>query len=157
MPGQLSVEINTLDAKLTSAPTTSTPALSPPLNATLLKGAIAAVKTMLSTREHGVEATSISITRQLVQKVVIAPSADGKTAELTIHGHLAAILAAREPWREVSRELRNQQTSEFAHKRSAGEFKSLADKTKFLLRCEALLAEREKEWMLLQVSVVAGA
>ncbi|WP_430246043.1 recombinase family protein [Neorhizobium sp. DAR64861/K0K2] len=146
-----------LAAKLTSAPTTSTPAVSPPLNAGLLKGAIAAVKTMLSTRENGVEETWISITRQLVQKVVIAPSSGGKTAELTIHGRLAAILAAQEAWREVSCDLRHQQSSQFARIRFAGEFKSLADRTKFLHRCEALLAEREQQWMLLQVSVVAGA
>ena len=112
---------------------------------------------MLSTRESGVEETWISITRQLVQKVVIAPSSGGKTAELTIHGRLAAILAAQEAWREVSCDLRHQQSSQFARIRFAGEFKSLADKTKFLHRCEALLAEREQQWMLLQVSVVAGA
>ena len=56
---------------------------------------------MLSTRECGVEESWISIARQLVQKVVIAPSANGKTAELIIHGRLAAILAAQEAWREV--------------------------------------------------------
>ncbi|MFT2215415.1 hypothetical protein ACLJYM_26860 [Rhizobium giardinii] len=89
-----------------------------------------------------------------MRKVVISPSADGKSAELTIHGRLAAILAAQEAWREASRELRDQQSAEFVRMRSAGAFKSVADKTKFLCRCEALLAEREKEWMLLQVSVV---
>jgi hypothetical protein len=99
----------------------------------------------------------LEIDCQLVQKVVIAPSADGKTAELIIHGRLAAILAAQEAWREVSRELRSEQSAEFDRRRSAGEFKSLADKTKFLRRCEALLAERGQEWMLLQMSVVAGA
>ena len=98
-----------------------------------------------------------SIARQLVQKVVIAPSADGKTAELTIHGRLDAVLASQEAWREVSRDLRNQLSSEFAQKRSARESKAVADKTKFLRRCEALLAERDKEWMLLQVLLVAGA
>ena len=89
--------------------------------------------------------------------MVIAPSSGGKTAELTIHGRLAAILAAQEAWREVSCDLRHQQSSEFARIRSAGEFKSLADKTKFLHRCEALLAEREGEWSNLHVLLVAGA
>jgi hypothetical protein len=146
-----------LASQLAAAPSTSAHAVTPPLNAGMLKSAIAAVKTMLSTWETGVQESWISIARQLVQKVVIAPSADGKSAELTIHGRLAAILAAQEAWREVSRELRDQQSSEFVRKRSAGEFKSLADKTKFLRRCEALLAEQEQEWMVLQVSVVAGA
>ena len=80
-----------------------------------------------------------------MQKVVIAPSADGKSAELTIHGRLAAILAAQEAWRDVSRELRSEQSAEFGRKSSAGEFKSLADRTKFLCGCEALLAEREQQ------------
>ena len=146
-----------LASQLAATPSTSAPVVTPPLNAGMLKSAITAVKTMLSTRETGIEESWISVARKLVQKVVIAPSVDGKSAELTIHGRLAAILAAQEAWREVSRELRNQQSAEFVRKRSAGEFKSLADKTKFLRRCEALLAEREQEWMLLQVSVVAGA
>ena len=51
--------------------------------------------------EKGVEESWISVARQLVQKVVIAPSADGKSADLTLHGRLAAILAAQETWREV--------------------------------------------------------
>ncbi|MBW9064961.1 hypothetical protein JNB71_16785 [Rhizobium herbae] len=98
------------------------PAVTPPLNAGMLKTAVAAVRTMLSTGEKGVEESWISVARQLVQKVVIAPSADGKSAELTIHGRLAAILAAQEAWREVSRELRSEQSAEFVRKRSDGEF-----------------------------------
>jgi len=35
-----------------------------------------------------------NLMRELVQKVVIAPSPDGKSADLTIHGRLASILAS---------------------------------------------------------------
>ena len=55
--------------------------------------------------------------RRIIGKVVIEPSADGKSADLTIHGHLAAILAAQEAWREASRELREQHLAEFVRKR----------------------------------------
>lgn len=109
-----------LASQLAAAPSKTAPALTPQLNAGMLKSAIAAVKTVLSTRETGVEESWISIARQLVQKVVIAPSEDGKTAELTIHGRLAAILAAQEAWCEVSRELRVEQSAEFSRKRAAG-------------------------------------
>ncbi|WP_141471819.1 MULTISPECIES: hypothetical protein [Sinorhizobium] len=96
----------TLARQLDILPATSGPVATPPLNGGLLRSAITAVRTMLSTREDAFDESWISIARQLVQKVVIAPSADGKSAELTIHGRLAAILAAQEAWREVSRELR---------------------------------------------------
>ncbi|MBY3102852.1 recombinase family protein [Rhizobium laguerreae] len=147
----------TLSRQLDAVPATSEPVVTPPLNGGLLKGAIAAVRTMLSTREDAFDESWISIARQLLQKVVISPSADGKSADLSIHGRLAGILSAQEAWREASRELRDQQSAQFVRMRSAGAFKSVADKTKFLLRCKAILGEREKEWMLLQVSVVAGA
>ncbi|WP_144353229.1 MULTISPECIES: hypothetical protein [Sinorhizobium] len=124
----------TLARQLDILPATSGPVATPPLNGGLLRSAIPAVRTMLSTREDAFDESWISIARQLVQKVVIAPSADGKSAELTIHGRLAAILAAQEAWREVSRELRDQQSAEYVRMRSAGAFKSLADKTKFLLQ-----------------------
>lgn len=54
------------------------PRRNPALNAGVLKSAIAAVKPMLSARETGVGENCISIIRQLVQKGVVAPSADGK-------------------------------------------------------------------------------
>ncbi|HCL63835.1 MAG TPA: hypothetical protein DIC56_03130 [Rhizobium sp.] len=90
-----------LASRLNTVPLTSAPMVTPPLNASILKSAIAAIKTMLSTRENGVEESWISIARQLVQKLVVAPSADGESAELTIHGRLAAIPAVQEAWREV--------------------------------------------------------
>ncbi|MBY5736964.1 hypothetical protein HFO13_06700 [Rhizobium leguminosarum] len=123
----------TLHRQLHAVPATSEPVVTPPLNGGLLKGAIAAVRTMLSTREDVFDESWISIARQLLQKVVISPSADGKSADLSIHGRLAAILAAQEAWREASRELRDQQSAESV------------EKTNFFLRCKAILGEREKE------------
>ncbi|CCF20813.1 protein of unknown function [Pseudorhizobium banfieldiae] len=78
-------------------------------------------------------------------------------SDLSIHGHLAAILAAQEAWREASRELREQHSAGFVRKRAAGEFKTVQEKVKYLNRCQALLAEKEAEWVRLQVSLVAGA
>jgi len=34
--------------------------------------------------------------RRIISKVVVEPSADGKSSDLSIHGHLAAIMAAQE-------------------------------------------------------------
>ena len=95
--------------------------------------------------------------RRIISKVVVEPSADGKSADLSIHGHLAAIMAAQEAWQEASRELREQHSAEFVRKRAAGEFKSVQEKVKYLNRCQAILAEKEADWLRLQVSVVAGA
>ncbi|CAD7050436.1 ATP-binding protein [Pseudorhizobium halotolerans] len=47
----------------------------------------------------------IDFLRRIISKVVIEPSADGESAALAIHGHLAAIMAAQEAWQEASREL----------------------------------------------------
>ncbi|TRL35322.1 hypothetical protein, partial [Rhizobium straminoryzae] len=44
--------------------------------------------------EHDDVQRHFNFLRELVQKVVIAPSADGKSAELTIHGRLAGVLAS---------------------------------------------------------------
>jgi|GEM_PF-6626113 len=37
---------------------------------------------------------SVEINRRIISKVVVEPSADDKSADLAIHGHLAAIMAA---------------------------------------------------------------
>ena len=95
--------------------------------------------------------------RRIISKVVVEPSADGKSADLAIHGHLAAIMAAQEAWQEASRELREQHSAEFVRKRAAGEFKTVQEKVRYLNRCQAILAEKEADWLRLQVSVVAGA
>ena len=66
-----------------------------PSTAGFWASAIATVRTMLFMREDSVDETWISNAHQMIQKVVFAPSRDGKSADLTIHGRLAAILAAR--------------------------------------------------------------
>ncbi|CCF21617.1 Site-specific recombinase and resolvase superfamily protein (fragment) [Pseudorhizobium banfieldiae] len=38
-----------------------------------------------------------------------------------------------------------------------GEFRTVQEKVKYLNRCQAILAEKEAEWVRLQVSLVAGA
>ncbi|WP_281979190.1 hypothetical protein, partial [Pseudorhizobium flavum] len=94
----------------------------------------------------------IDFLRRIISKVVVEPSADGKSADLAIHGHLAAIMAAQEAWREASRELRERHAAEFVRKRAAGEFKTVQEKVRYLNRCQAILAEKEADWLRLQVS-----
>jgi hypothetical protein len=110
-----------------------------PLSGGLLTSAIAAIRTMLSTRENSVDEIWISIARQLIKKVVIAPSKDASRRTLGYTARLAAIPAAQEASRDVSRDLRDQQSAEFIRKRAGGEFNSLEEKTKFLHRCKAIL------------------
>lgn len=50
-----------------------------------------------------------TVTRQLIQKVVISRSADGKSADLELHGRLATILASMAAWEEFARLLREGQ------------------------------------------------
>jgi len=95
--------------------------------------------------------------RQLIQKVVIAPSADLKSADLTIHGHLAAVLASMHAFQEYSASLTERHRNEFARRVRAGEFNNLSEKLAYLERFRVVLAEAEAEWKLSQVSVVAGA
>ncbi|MBW9064733.1 hypothetical protein JNB71_15570 [Rhizobium herbae] len=135
-----------LTGRLITLPATSIPApMPPPLNGGILTSAIAAVRNMLATRENPADEAWISIARQVIQKVVIAPSKDDKSADLTIHGRLAAILAGQEAWRDVSRHLREEHSTEFVSKLDASKIKTLAEKTKFLLPlCKALLAERRR-------------
>lgn len=95
--------------------------------------------------------------RQLVQKLVIAPSSDGKTADLTIHGHLAAVLASMQAFQEYSAGLTGWHRNEFARRVRVGEFKDQTEKLAYLDRFRAVPAEAEADWKLLQVSLVAGA
>ena len=44
--------------------------------------------------EHDAVKEHFNVVRELVQKVVVTPSPDGKSADLTIHGRLATILAS---------------------------------------------------------------
>ncbi len=93
--------------------------------------------------------------RPIIRKVAIEPSVDGKSADLTIQGHLAAITAAQEAWRERLREL-EQHTVEFVRKGTAGELKTVQEKGTYLTRCQAILAEKEAEWLGLPVLFGCG-
>ena len=119
---------------------TSSGGIPPVINSSVLQAAIRALKhTRLSyTGDRGSQVW-IDVMRRIISKVVIEPSADGKSADLAIHGHLAAILAAQEAWQ------------------AAGEFKSVQEKVRYLNRCRAILGEKEAEWMRLPVLLVAGA
>ncbi len=130
----------------------------PVINSSMLQAAIRALKQarLSYTGDRGSQVW-IDFLRRIISKVVVEPSADGKSADLAIHGHLAAIMAAQEAWREASRELRERHAAEFVRKRAAGEFKTVQEKVRYLNRCQAILAEKEADWLRLQVSVVAGA
>ncbi len=130
----------------------------PVINSSMLQAAIRALKQarLSYTGDRGSQVW-IDFMRRIISKVVVEPSADGKSADLAIHGHLAAIMAAQEAWQQASRELREQHSAEFVRKRAAGEFKTVQEKVKYLNRCQAILAEKEADWLRLQVSVVAGA
>ncbi len=65
--------------------------------------------------------------RELIQEVVISPSADGKSADLMIHGRLASILAANEAWADASKALRAQRVADFKEKREAGGFRDAGE------------------------------
>ncbi len=107
--------------------------------------------------EHDDVQRHFNFLRELVQKVVIAPSVDGKSAELTIHGRLAGVIASMQAFQDYSAGLREQHANEFARRLRAGEFRDRAEKMAYLSRFEAVLAEEETSWRRLQVSVVAGA
>lgn len=92
-----------------------------------------------------------------MQKVVIVPTAAGKTAELTIIGQLASILASMQAFQEYSAGLRQKHHDEFVSRVRAGSFSNLQEKLDFQARFKAVLAEAEADWKVLQVSVVAGA
>ena len=107
--------------------------------------------------EHDAVQGHFNLVRELVQKVVIAPSPDGKTADLTIHGRLASILASMKAFQDYSKAMRADFTDDYARRVRAGAFKSQKEKLDFVARFRAVLAEEEADWKRLQVSVVAGA
>ncbi|WP_313193428.1 recombinase family protein [Shinella zoogloeoides] len=98
-----------------------------------------------------------NIVRELVQKVVIAPSPDGKSADLTIHGRLASILASMKAFHEHSKAMRADFVDDYAQRLKDGELKGQKAKLDFVARFRSVLAEEEADWKRLQVSVVAGA
>lgn len=95
--------------------------------------------------------------RELVQKVIIVPSADGKAAELTIVGRLASILASMRAFQDYSAGLRQRHHDEYTRRAKASEFDNLQERLDFQARFQALLAKAEADWKRLQVSLVAGA
>ncbi|WP_202033818.1 recombinase family protein [Agrobacterium larrymoorei] len=119
-------------------------------------GALTAVVRTGASQDETVQ-RHFSFLRQLVQKVVISPSSDGKSTELTIYGQLAAIRASMQAFQEYSAGLTERHRNEFARRIRAGEFKNQSEKLAYLERFRAVFAEAEAEWKLLQVSVVAGA
>ncbi len=148
----------TLSEQLAAVPEASQPQpVHAGLTRLLLTPAIAELKAGLSNPQAKDISPWIDFMRRLFVKVVIAPSQDSKSADLTVHGHLAAIIAAQEAWREASKELQAKHAAEFVAKRKAGQLKTLDQKVAYLNRCQSILAEKEVEWMGLQVSVVAGA
>ncbi|SIP88369.1 hypothetical protein SAMN05880561_1012 [Rhizobium sp. RU33A] len=93
--------------------------------------------------EHDDVQRHFNFLRELVQKVVIAPSADGKSAELTIHGRLAGVLASMQAFQDYTAGLREQHANEFARRVRAGEFKDRAERLGYLNGFHAVVAERD--------------
>lgn len=106
--------------------------------------------------EHDDVQRHFNFLRELVQKGVIAPSADGKSAELTIHGRLAGVLASMQAFQDYTAGLREQHANEFARRVRAGEFKDRAEKMAYLNRFQAVLAEEETSWRRLQIFGCGG-
>lgn len=71
------------------------------------------------------------------------PSPDGKTAKLTVHGRLAAILAAIKAVDEHTAQKRSALHAEYARRVKAREFRSTEEKLDFVTRLHASTAERE--------------
>ena len=88
---------------------------------------------------------------------VVTPSPDGKSADLTIHGRLATILASMKAFHEHSKAMRADFIDDYAQRLKDGELKGQKAKLDFVARFRAVLAEEEADWKRLQVSVVAGA
>ena len=121
--------------------------------------AIAALTAVARTgnTEHDEVKRHFNFIRELVQKVLVSPSADGKSPDLTIVGRLASILASMQAFQDYSTGLREQHKNEYARRVRAGSFNEINEKLDFLARFRTVLAAEEADWKRLQVSVVAGA
>ncbi len=75
------------------------------------------------TSEHDAVKEQFNIVRELVQKVVVAPSPDGKSADLTIHGRLATIRASMKAFHEHSKAMRADFVDDYAQRLKDGELK----------------------------------
>ena len=129
------------------------------INPSMYASAIDAMTTVVRTgaSEHDDVQRHFNFLRELMQKVVIAPSADGKSAELTIHGRLAGVLASMQAYQDYSAGLHERHANDYTRGVRAGEFRDNKEKLDYLARFRAVLAEAEADWKALQVSVVAGA
>lgn len=70
-----------------------------------------------------------NVLRELVQKVVVAPSPDGKSTDLTIHGRLATILASMKAFQDYSAGMRADFTNDYARRVKDGELKGQSKPT----------------------------
>ena len=84
--------------------------------------------------EHDDVQQHFNFLRELVQKVVIAPSADGASADLTIHGRLASILASMAVLQDYSAGIREEHKNGYARRVSAGGFRDVKERLDFLDR-----------------------
>nr|CAD6595657.1 recombinase family protein [Rhizobium sp. Khangiran2] len=102
---------------------------------------------------------SPEVWREIGSQVTIAPSADGRSPDLTIYGRLAAVLASMQAFQEYTTSLRAQHTNEHARRVWTGESEEQSEKLAYLNRCQAILAEKEADWLGfgLPVLLVAGA
>jgi hypothetical protein len=77
---------------------------SPVVNPSMYSAAVAALTTIARTgsTEHDAVQRHFNFIRQIVQKVLIEPAADGKSADLSIVGSLSAILASMQAFQEYS-------------------------------------------------------
>ncbi|QGG93288.1 hypothetical protein GH983_22325 (plasmid) [Agrobacterium sp. MA01] len=113
------------------------------VNVSTLKSAFDAMTAIV---RHGnpaddVAAGQFNFLRELVQKVVVLPSTDGKTAELTVHGRLAAILASIKAIDEHTAQKRGAFHAEFTRRVKAREFRTTEEKLDILtLRLQTIVA-----------------
>ena len=84
--------------------------------------------------EHDDVQQHFNFLRELVQKVVIAPSADGASADLTNRGRLASILASMAAFQDYSAGIREEHKNGNARRVRAGGFRDVKKRLDFLDR-----------------------
>lgn len=76
-----------------------------------------------------------NIVRELVQKVIVAPSPDGKSADLTIHGRLATILGSMKALHEHSKAMRADFVDDYVRRVKDGELKGQKEQRFAITSC----------------------
>ncbi len=130
------------------------------INPSMYRAALDAMTTALKGKNSEKNETLAAygeFVRSLIPKVVVAPSDDGKLANLTIHGRLATILASMEAFQDYSTRMREHYHRDYTTRVQAGEFGDAKGKIFYLGRVQEILRKKEASWRQLQVSVVAGA